>query len=233
MRVGSKAETIALALESEIEQQSLSAGDLLGTKSSLLARFGVSPGTFNEALRLLQSSGVIVLKPGPGGGVFVAAPSQSLRLRNIIVGAQVSQAELADIAAVRDELEVLVAMEAARACTANQGDELYAQLDVIAALPKGRQETLEIWKLHKMIARIGRNAFLTRVYTESLDTLETLITEFAVSPTPAPGVRGDAVAVHRALIDAVVSGDVERARMAAIAHTPISRAPSVESSPSS
>jgi len=221
VRVGSKAETVALALESEIERSGLTAGDSLGTKSDLASRFSVSPGTLNEALRLLQSGGVIALKPGPGGGVFVGAPAPPLRLRNIIVGTTGAQAELADVVAVRDELEVLVAVEAARRCTPAQAEQLRSQLLVIAALPKGREETLEIFRLHKMIARIGGNAFLTRVYTESLDTIEMLITDYAVSPAPAPGVRPDTVEVHRALLEAVASGDIARTRAAAIAHTPI------------
>lgn len=223
MRVGSKAETVALAVETEIERSGLTPGDSLGTKSSLAARFTVSAGTLNEALRLLQSSGIIALKPGPGGGVFVGTPAPPLRLRNIIVGTSGAQAELANVVAVRDELESLVAVEAARACTPAQADKLREQLEVISALPKGRQETLEIWKLHKMIARIGTNTFLTRVYVESLDTIEMLITDYAVSTTPAPGVRADAVEVHRALLEAVASGDVDRARDAALAHNPTAR----------
>lgn len=221
MRVGSKAETVALALEAEIERSGLTTGDSLGTKSELAKRFGVSPGTLNETLRLLQSSGIVALKPGPGGGVFVGAPAPSLRLRNIIVGTTGAQTELANVVAVRDELEALVAAEAARRCTDAQAAQLFAQLDVIASLPKGREETLEIWKLHKMIAEIGANTFLTRVYIEALETIETLITDFAVSPAPAPGVRGDAVEVHRALVEAVASRDVGKARAAALAHTPI------------
>lgn len=223
MRVGSKAENVALALESEIQGGNFAAGEPLGTKSELAARFGVSPGTLNEALRLLQANGIVVLKPGPGGGVFAGTPAPSLRLRNIIVGTAGPQIELANIVAVRDELESLVAVEAARRCTAAQAQQLRAQLDVIAALPKGRAETLEIWELHKMIARIGDNAFLTRVYIEALDTIEVLVTDFAVSTAPAPGVASDTVGVHGELIEAVASGDVQRAHRAALAHTPVSR----------
>ena len=112
-------------------------------------------------------------------------------------------------------------MPIASSCTPAQAEQLRTQLAVIASLPKGREETLEIFRLHKMIARIGGNAFLTRVYTESLDTIEMLITDYAVSTAPAPGVRPDTVEVHRALLEAVASGDLARTRAAAIAHTPI------------
>src|SRR4051812_46758310 len=50
-------------------------GDRLGTKDELRARCGVSVGTFNEALRLVQSPGVVTVRPGPGGGLFASRQS--------------------------------------------------------------------------------------------------------------------------------------------------------------
>src|SRR2546428_13996659 len=45
-------------------------GARLGTKTELREWCGVSVGTVNEALRLLQSRGVVAVRPGPRGGVF-------------------------------------------------------------------------------------------------------------------------------------------------------------------
>ena len=50
-------------------------GARLGTKKELRELCGVSVGTFNEALRLLQSRGVVAVRPGPRGGLFVAEQS--------------------------------------------------------------------------------------------------------------------------------------------------------------
>jgi len=221
VRLESKSEAVAHAIQEDIARQALEPGASLGKKTELAARYSVSPGTLNESLRLLQASGTVTMRPGPGGGVFVASTTPKLHLRNIMVSAAGAEAEVAGLVAVRDELEVLVALEAARTCTAADAAELRAQLDHIAGLPKGRDETLQIWKLHRMIAAVGSNQFLTRVYTEALDRIEMLVVEFSVSHRPAPGVRGDAVEVHRELVEAVASGDEERARDAAIAHTPV------------
>lgn len=223
MRQGSKSETVASSIDAEIKRLKLKPGTPLGTKSSLGERFSVSPGTLNEALRLLQSADSIVLRPGPRGGVFVGTSGPPLRLRNIIVSTAGAEVELANLVAVRDELEVLVALEATRNCTPAQVEQFRAQLEVIAGLPKGRDETLEIWRLHKMIAASGGNTFLTKVYTEALEAIEELVTDFEVSTSPTPGVKSDAVEVHGALVEAIASGDQNEARLAAIAHNPLSR----------
>ena len=72
------AELIAIA-------EAAAPGDRLGSKEELRARCAVSVGTFNEALRIAQSRGVVLVRPGPGGGVFAAAQSPMVRLGNSVL----------------------------------------------------------------------------------------------------------------------------------------------------
>lgn len=60
-------------------------GERLGTKEELRAACGVSVGTFNETLRLLQSRGLVTVRPGPGGGLFAAEQSALRRLGNSVL----------------------------------------------------------------------------------------------------------------------------------------------------
>ncbi|UNO42645.1 FCD domain-containing protein [Streptomyces sp. MST-110588] len=74
----SRAETAADRIADRIARTR--PGARLGTKEELRAECGVSVGTFNEALRLLQTRGLVTVRPGPGGGLFAAQPPPAARL---------------------------------------------------------------------------------------------------------------------------------------------------------
>src|SRR6202012_6001091 len=48
-------------------------GDRLGSKDELRGQCGVSVGTFNEAIRLLQARKLVTGRPGAGGGACAGA----------------------------------------------------------------------------------------------------------------------------------------------------------------
>src|SRR5438270_126742 len=96
----SRAEAIAHELELEITGGRRRPGDRLGTKDDLRQRFSVAVATINEAIRLLEMRRYLEARPGPGGGIFVAASSTRVRAGNL---------ELVSAIALGDE----VALEAA------------------------------------------------------------------------------------------------------------------------
>src|SRR5436853_2965979 len=75
-----RAEALARHLETEIVAEEFAPGDRLGTKDELRRRFGVAAATINEAVRLMDSRGLVSARPGPGGGVFVTDVSARSRL---------------------------------------------------------------------------------------------------------------------------------------------------------
>ena len=77
---GSLAERLAEELEQEILRQRMDAGARFGLRSTLIERYAVSANVMNEALRILRDRGVVTVRPGPQGGVFVAHPPPQLRL---------------------------------------------------------------------------------------------------------------------------------------------------------
>jgi DNA-binding FadR family transcriptional regulator len=127
-------------------------GARLGSKQELRERCGGSVGSFNEALRIVQSQGLIVARPGPGGGLFVAERvtssggsarrsrmsgmetpvAEALRIRGVveplILEDAIWHASLADIATMRRTLDR--AADAARRGDALEFIESERQLHV-------------------------------------------------------------------------------------------------------
>src|SRR6202012_2359414 len=73
--VGRISEIIVEQIRLLMRQGQLRPGDRLPPERDLCARFGVSRVTVREALRMLESSGLVEIRVGARGGAFVTAPS--------------------------------------------------------------------------------------------------------------------------------------------------------------
>src|SRR3982074_2929687 len=110
----SRADEPARAVEDDISAGVLSTGDRLGTKEDLRVHFNVAVATVNEAIKLLESRGLVEARSGPGGGVFVASPSARMRQGPLMRGFQRADSASADYHEVRGALEPLICRQAAR-----------------------------------------------------------------------------------------------------------------------
>jgi GntR family transcriptional repressor for pyruvate dehydrogenase complex len=62
------ASRVARQIVRDIVDRDLVPGDALEPESAMLDRFGISRASLREALRILETQGLISIKPGPGGG---------------------------------------------------------------------------------------------------------------------------------------------------------------------
>jgi DNA-binding FadR family transcriptional regulator len=76
----SRAEAVAEAVQDDIAARGAVTGDRLGLRTELIERYAVSPSVMNEALGLLRDRGIVTVRPGPSGGVFVAEQPAQVRL---------------------------------------------------------------------------------------------------------------------------------------------------------
>ena len=79
-RLESVPEWIRSVIEQRITDGHLEPGDRIGLKSELQAEFRVAGPTLDQALKLLANDGLVSLRRGPKGGVFVAQSQPVLRL---------------------------------------------------------------------------------------------------------------------------------------------------------
>src|ERR1700694_4219064 len=92
-----KPEQIAAELRSLIVNGDLADGDALGREPDLVARFGVSRPSLREALRILETEGLIEVLRGVRGGVFVRAPSFRMTARTAAMVLRAHNVSLADV----------------------------------------------------------------------------------------------------------------------------------------
>jgi GntR family transcriptional repressor for pyruvate dehydrogenase complex len=78
-----RAQEIVCKLEALIADSAMEVGTLITTKEDLRRRFEVSAATMNEAIRIMESRGIIKMRPGVKGGIFIADqfPSHCFRAR--------------------------------------------------------------------------------------------------------------------------------------------------------
>lgn len=187
--------------------ESVAPGSRLGTKEELRTLCGVSVGTFNEALRLLQARGLVTVKPGPGGGLFSAEQSPMVRLGNSVLALDSGANDVADAVRIRDALDPLLIEDAlwhaSPADIAGLRDHLTAMEAAVAASDPVAFVHAN-WRLHAAIAAISPNALLSSLYTHLLDLIESHT--LSVLPTgeqPLDEYVAQRHTLHRDLVDAL------------------------------
>ncbi len=197
-------------------------GDRIGSKEELRGRCSVAVGTFNEAVRIAQSRGVVTVRPGPGGGVFVAAQSPMVRLGNFVLALDADQTSVSEAARICDALDPLLIDDALwHASPADIAGMRGILADMASAV--NRQDAIASiranWSLHARIAAVSPNAMLRSLYVHLLEQIQTHT--LAVLPTseqPLPEYIADRLALHTAIVDALDARDRDRAHRLIVEH---------------
>lgn len=150
-------------------------GGHLGTKEELRVQCGVSVGTLNEAIRLLQARGLVVVRPGPGGGLFACEPPPMVRLGNVMLALDSHKASVSDAVRIRNALDALLVEDAVwHANSADIGTLQDRLADMAAAADEGDGIAFlhANCALHAQIAALSPNAMLSSIYVGLLDVIE-------------------------------------------------------------
>jgi DNA-binding FadR family transcriptional regulator len=209
-RQGKGAEAVARNITGAILTQRLQPGDLVGTEPQLIEREGVSRALLREAVRLLEHHHIARMRRGPGGGLFVVAPSASAvtevaaiylarrgmslsELAELRLGVEVATTELAATRIDEAGVEALRAT-LAREETASDADRAEAMHDLHAAVAlSARNRALHLVAL--VLIRLSR-----------LHQIERL------APRAQRQIRLELSSAHAGIAAAIESGDPGAAR---------------------
>jgi GntR family transcriptional regulator, transcriptional repressor for pyruvate dehydrogenase complex len=141
-----------------IIQAELSPGSSFGTEAELLQQLDVSRPTLREGLRVLESQGVLKLRPGPGGGIIVAKPSIDILGRALSVFLQLHEVPFIAVLRAREVMEPALAAEAALNGSEQDFEAMQASIERMKLAADGRDAFIEENRaFHGMIAKASGN----------------------------------------------------------------------------
>lgn len=217
-----RAGLLATQIEAQIANGEFGSGEMIGTLDALKRSSGYARSTVAEAIRLLSDRGVAEIRPGRGGGVYVANHDDPVvRIGRTLLTISGQPSAVSDAMAVRNTLEPLIVMDAARHRDEHDIRELRSALrDLADAIPDGTPAFIKAnWKLHLRIAEITPNVLARTLYQGILgfadDQAASAEHVEPASDRPWLELRYE---IHQELIESIVSGDTHRAYQAASSH---------------
>ena len=207
VRVGRASEDIVHQIKNNIFEGRLGPGDRLPSEKELIEQFGVSRITVRDAMRVLESQGLVEIKVGAGGGAFVSTPGSGpitqvltdmLRLHGI------STSELVEARLVIETSIVTFAAERATPEDIECMRKAIAEARASRAAGEPRFTPHSI-NFHIALAKAARNQVLfftvSSFRTPFYETLEKLL--------PDDRMADRAIDDHQKLLDAITAHDAE------------------------
>ena len=206
-----KPQKIADELRALIVSGELSDGESLGREPDLIERFGVSRPSLREALRILETEGLITVVRGVSGGVVVHEPDETMTARTAALLLVARKVELSDVFEARSLLEPL----AARAIASRHGRK--TAISELRRLVQAQEAAIGDPKrfgpanaaFHARLVALGGN--------QTLSIVAEMLTEIVARSVTAVSERGDAsgslstrrrgIRSQARLIDLIESGD--------------------------
>jgi len=185
-------------------------GEKLPSSDELMAQFGVSKATLREALRALEYLGLIEIRKGAKGGIYVKEVDMKVSQESMINFFHFKKVSVEHLSEVRKILEPYAAKVAAETIT----EEGLQQLKEInekceAALSKAPDEEINanLVNFHRVIAQCTGNPVLIFI----LAFVEDLLQETKERLRPDDGFFRAVVDDHKRIYEALVNGDPDRA----------------------
>ncbi len=203
-------ERVANVIADRILGGGIDVGARLPTEKEMMAEYGVARTTVREALRLLESRGLITIKPGVGGGPIAARPKYESLGNTLKLFLQVEGATISDVIDLRLTLEPVVARQAAVGISPDQLEVMQAALDSMRADPRDYDnfQTQNALFQTTLYRAAGNAAF--RILME---TLWLLVRDAEPDEHPLT-TRRAAIEAQQKILDALTQGDADAAGQA-------------------
>jgi len=205
----------ARALLDYIDERGLAPGESLPVERDMLESMGIARSTLREALRLLETQGIVDIRAGRGGGPTVGVVGPDDHVSSTTMLLQFMKVRFGSVIESRVAIEPEIAATAALARTE-------AQLDEMSGIVTAMEGSLSVHDafahgyngFHKTLGEATGNPVLVMTGATFRRIWETLHPEIVADRESALGT----VRAHRNLLEAVRARNPEAARAASRRH---------------
>ena len=202
-------------LKEYILAQGLNPGAKLPHESQLAESFGVSRGTIREALHMLEHDGIVQIKKGPGGGIFISEGNLFQVIDSISYALRWEKISLASLLEARKTLEDRIARLAALRATAADLNQIETiLLNMEAAETNHAQFIGYDTDFHVAVAKAAKNEVL-HVFMVAVKELHNRL----LNKTDIPDdLYPTAIEYHRRIFESIKVRNPEEAARLMVAH---------------
>ncbi|MFQ5971291.1 MAG: FadR/GntR family transcriptional regulator [Alphaproteobacteria bacterium] len=213
---------IAERIKDWIVERGLSPGDRLPGERELIDLFQASKGTIREALRVLETQGLIYTRTGPGGGVFVEALAEAQAIELLGNYFFFKSPTIADIYAIRILLEPQLVASIVGHLTEADFARLESTIRIYAHPPKDLEEEraqrhAEL-AFHDILADLCHNPILAFMCKFLHSLLRDLTVCRRIYERPNPDLRESGLSYQVTLIQALRRHDSSAAQRVMFEH---------------
>jgi GntR family transcriptional repressor for pyruvate dehydrogenase complex len=206
-------EEIVRQVKAMIAEGRLKSGDQLPPERELAEKFLVSRTSVREALRALESLGLIEIRPGEGTFVREVSVESLIQPLALVMASQ--REAIGELFEARRLIEPLIAGLAAARATADDLHEMERILEEQAKeVAAGRTGLAQDAQFHAALAAAAHNRAITRILGALID----LLTQSREESLNTPGRPQRSHLDHRRVLDAVRRRDDSGARQAMADH---------------
>ena len=201
-------EYVAEQIRRHISLRLIKPGQALPAERELAAMFGVGRVTIQQALRLLEASGLVEARRGRSGGTFVTQrDGDSLAADEMILRVMRHRKDLEDLLQYRSLIEPQVARAAATSRRATDLAAMRKAIDGMVAATNEPEYMRHDTDFHIAVARATRNDLLTHAIEDIRMKLNDAMTLLPESDTWHRRISRE----HEELFHAIEAGDASRA----------------------
>ncbi len=205
-------ERVVDEIKGAIESDRLKPGDKLPPEIELAKVLGVSRVTVREALRILELSGLIVIKQGTKGGAFIQRTDGTQRLKECLSDhLKLGNITIDQLAEARLWIESIVIDIVGQKARKKDFQALRESLKRAEEFFREGDEERQIdenWNFHSLMVKISGNYILI----DTLGSINELMRYMMLKIRTDRKISENAFKAHKEILDLLESGNLEKAK---------------------